>query len=278
MAWTSDNLRREINRRKLKPTPMPSKKVDRAILLAAHDERKAQMGASGSVGAEEKEDDADEDDDEFVDANEDAETDPQSEDEVDAATHPAEGGEVSNDDIEQDAASTSSPQPSYGEKRKQPQTGLEDRTTKRQHYNDPPANVLLNSASPSPPTSSPPSPSPPQSSPPSPSRQQQDAVVALDQENWTARAERALGPVDRSLTNLNAWMNDVVGLGNPAPKDPTPGQIVSEVAQDFGRWVGRWGRGMDARIGLVGREVEDMANHQDEEVEGDGGADNGNEL
>jgi len=35
---------------------------------------------------------------------------------------------------------------------------------------------------------------------------------------------------------------------------------------------------MDARIGLVDREVEDMAGHQDEEVQGDGGADNGNEL
>ncbi|KAI4640506.1 uncharacterized protein J4E88_010123 [Alternaria novae-zelandiae] len=264
--------------RKLKPTPMPTKKVDRAILLVAHDERKAQVGASGLVGAEEEEDNADEDDDDFVDANEDAETNHPKEGEVEAAIHPAKGREVSIEDTEQDAASTSSPQPSYGEKRKQPQTELEDRTTKRQHYNDPPVNVLLNPASPSPPKTSPPSPSPPESSPPSPSRQQQDAVIALDQEDWTARAERALGPVDRSLTNLNAWMNDVVGLGNPAPKDPTPGQIVSEVAQDFGRWVGRWGRGMDARIGLVGREVEDMTNHQDEEVEGDGGAGNGNEL
>ncbi|KAI4701184.1 hypothetical protein J4E89_010661 [Alternaria sp. Ai002NY15] len=247
---------------------MPTKKVDRAILLVAHDERKAQVGASGLVGAEEEEDNADEDDDDFVDASEDAETNHQKEGEVEAAIHPAKDGEASIDDTEQDAASTSSPQPSYGEKRKQPQTELEDRTTKRQHYNDPPANVLLN----------PPSPSPPQSSPPSPSRQQQDAVIALDQENWTARAERALGPVDRSLTNLNAWLNDVVGLGNPAPKDPTPGQIVSGVAQDFGRWVGRWGRGMDARIGLVGREVEDMADHEDEEVDGDGGPGNGNEL
>lgn len=257
---------------------MPTKKVDRAILLVAHDERKAQVGASGLVGAEEEEDNADEDDDDFVDASEDAETNHQKEGEVEAAIHPAKGGEASIDDTEQDAASTSSPQPSYGEKRKQPQTELEDRTTKRQHYNDPPANVLLNPASPSPPKSSPPSPSPPESSPPSPSRQQQDAVIALDQENWTARAERALGPVDRSFTNLNAWINDVVGLGNPAPKDPTPGQIVSEVAEDFGRWVGRWGRGMDARIGLVGREVEDMADHEDEEVDGDGGPGNGNEL
>ena len=94
----------------------------------------------------------------------------------------------------------------------------------------------------------------------------------------TARAERALLPVDRFVTNLNAWINDVVGLGNPAPADSTPGQIVSEVAEDVRRWVGRWSRGMDARIGLVDREVEDMAGHQDEEVQGDGGADNGNEL
>ncbi|KAI4910610.1 uncharacterized protein J4E92_010369 [Alternaria infectoria] len=278
MAWTSDNLRREINRRNLKPTPMPSKKVDRAILLVAHDERKAQVGASGLIGAEEEEEDPDDDDDEFLDANEDAGADHKSEDEVGAATHPAKGGEVSNDDTEQDAAPTSSPHPSHGKKRKQPQTGPDDRGTKRQHYNNPPTGAIPKPPSPSPPKSPPPSPSPPESSPPSPSRQQQDAVIALDQENMTARAERALRPVDRSLTNLNAWINDVVGLGNPAPEDPTPGQIFSEVAEDVGRWVGRWSRGMDARIRLVGREVEDMADHQHEEFEGDGGAVNGNEL
>ncbi|KAI4637173.1 hypothetical protein J4E93_010573 [Alternaria ventricosa] len=266
MAWTSDNLRREINRRKLKPTPMPTKKVDRAILLVAHDGRKAQVGASGLIGAEEEEGDADDDDDEFVDANEDPGTDHNSEDEVEAATHPAEGGKASNDDTEQDAASTPSAHLSHGKKRKQPQTELEDRTTKRQHYNDPSANVLPNLPSPFPPISSPPSPSPPESTPPSPSRQQHDTVIALEQENLSARAKRALRPVDRSLTNLNAWINDVVGLGNLAPGDPTPGQIVSEVAEDVRRWMERCSRGVEERIGLVDREVEDMANHQDEEV------------
>ena len=133
MAWTSDNLRREINRRKLKPTPMPTKKVDRANILMAHDQRTAQVGASGLVGAEEEEGDADDDDDEFVDVNEDAGTNHRSEDEVGAATNPAEGGEVSNGVTEQDAAPTSSPHPSHGKKRKQPQADLDDRTTKRQH-------------------------------------------------------------------------------------------------------------------------------------------------
>ena len=67
-----------------------------------------------------------------------------------------------------------------------------------------------------------------------------------------------------AIANLGWWLNEKSGMGNPAPDDPTPSQVLQEIARNTGLWLIEKSGMPDGSEALVDGAVADRVDGEDD--------------